>query len=152
METKNTGRPTLLTPETQAAICGAVEVLSLPLRHAAAAAGVSYFTVRDWVRLGEADMAADPPRESIHATFARELARARAAKVRKLTGLILTASETPNAYGVMDPKPAMWLLERTEPRDFAPLQKIEAEVNAPTTDAKAELAAMLDKLSGRAAE
>lgn len=136
--------PTALNPEVQAAICGAIE-MGLPLTHAAAEAGVDRKTVYRWLAEGEKDLEAGEKLTPC-ATFAAAYARARSKKVRRLLSKIKRMAAKENQItGLQDPKPLMWILERTEP-EFRPNSKVESDVNLSlNADTLADAAAKLEQ-------
>jgi hypothetical protein len=81
--------------------------------HAAARAGISVRTLRDWVNRGQADGAKDPYR-----SFALDYDKCRAIAVARNVGLIQKAADD-------DWRAAAWWLERAHPQDFGVAQRIQ---------------------------
>ncbi len=106
------GRPSLLTPEREARLMGAIEK-GMPLKQAAMLAGMSYETLNRWRLQGEAE---DAALEFRH--FWQALRKAQAVAMERLLSRIDTAS-------LSDWKAAAWLLERRHPEEFAKPQKLE---------------------------
>lgn len=113
MPKRNTGRPKgsspLCTPETQKAICDALE-LSVPDKYAAEANGIDERTLQKWVEKG-AD-GTEP-----YASFRAAVTRARAKAVLNLTGRALR--------GEKGSAQATWFLERRYRKEYGPVQRIE---------------------------
>lgn len=121
------GRPTSLTPETQAKFLEAIDK-GLPRTTAAAYAGVHRTTYFRWMR--EAEQGAEP-----FATFATAVEKAEADHQERLIGIIAGhAADTPQA--------AQWLLERRYPVEWS--QRVQAH-----TDKQLEAIFMLLKQQGR---
>ncbi len=100
----NLGRPTKCTPKVIAVACAHI-ASGLPKVHAYALAGIAESTARDWERRGEAG-------EAPYADFLRARARATAEHVQ----MRLANMAKPGA----DWRREAWLLERLEPKTFAP--------------------------------
>jgi hypothetical protein len=103
------GRPSLLRDPARSAILTAIR-LGHPYCHAARVAGVSYETVRSWMRHGEIDSRAGTRSE--FASFSADIKRARAKFVDDNLKLIKKGAKT-------HWQAAAWLLERRESESFA---------------------------------
>lgn len=129
---KPLGRPKgsspLLTPETQKAICDALEV-SVPEKYAAEANGVDERTFHGWL-----EKAADGTEP--YASFRAAVTRARAKAVVNLTARAL--------QGEKGSSQATWLLERRYHREYGQVQRIQ---HAGDPDAPLSVRASLDGLS-----
>lgn len=123
------GRPSKLTPETQAAIVAAVEEGNYP-EVAAESEGVNGRTYYRWMQQGESDAPEDEP----YRQFRQAITRARAKAERSMVGIVRAAAAD-------DPRAAEWYLERSASDRWGRRDKltIESAVNA-------ELDAMLGKL------
>lgn len=123
------GRPSKLTPETQAAIVKAVRAGNYP-EIAAQSVGVASSTYFGWMERGRAG-------ESPFAEFSEAITQARALAERKMVRIVRTAA-------LDDPRAAEWYLERSASDRWGRRDKltIESAVNA-------ELDAMLGKLEAR---
>jgi hypothetical protein len=127
------GRPSLLTPETQQAICDGVQI-GMPQRHAWLAAGITEACGQGWVEQGRKDLAAGI--ESRYAGFVVATEKARAAGVRANLATIRSAAlGYPGADG-RPTKPrewtaAAWILERTNAADFARRTQISGPEGGP---------------------
>lgn len=103
------GPPTLCTPEMRGKICKLVNA-GAPLPYACEAAGMSWNTVKVWLRRGRAG-------EEPYATFVQEW---KAAKAAWVAGSVLRVTKA----GERNWKAAAWLLERRVP-EFRPPTKHE---------------------------
>lgn len=106
------GRPTLLNPTRQAALLNAIEQ-GMPLKQAAAAAGISYDTLNHWQRRGENEVEPSEYRQ-----FCQLLLRSQAIAMQVHVSSINKAAER-------DWRAAAWMLERRFPTEFARPQQIE---------------------------
>ena len=97
------GRPTLLTDELQAALESDLETGNY-LSTAAIANGISYRSVRRWVKQGEKDLESGRG-ETQHAIFCQTVKRARRRGEKRLIARV--AEGGPGWQG------AAWILERT---------------------------------------
>lgn len=128
------GRPSLLTPETQQAICDGVQ-LGMPQRLAFLAAGISEACGAGWVEQGRKDLAAAKP-DTKYSGFVAHVEKARAAGVRANLATIRSAAL---GYPGPDGKPtkprewtaAAWILERTNAADFARRTQISGPEGGP---------------------
>lgn len=137
------------TPEIRDAIAGAIETLMIPLTHAASKAGLHPRTARRWLEQGDKDIDAGL-HETPHALFAHAVACARSAKVETLVTEIRAIAKQPSAItGLSDPKPLMWMLERTEP-EFKSKTEVEQRVEI-AADPKTELGNVLAKIAAAVA-
>ncbi|WP_345736623.1 hypothetical protein [Prosthecobacter algae] len=109
---KKPGRPTLLNPTRQAALLKAIE-LGMPLKQAAAMAGMSYDTLNHWQKRGENESA--PPE---YRQFCQLLRRSQAVAMQVHVSSICEAAKR-------DWRAAAWMLERRHPEDFARPQQFE---------------------------
>lgn len=120
----------------------------LPQKHAVAQLGLSYNTFRKQLERGNKDLEDGEP--SIFADLARAVARGRAAKVQKWVGWL----QEPDMNGLQNKPALMFLLERTEPKDFGPSSKIEVDATVtqrpPREEMEAELAKIRERLKGDA--
>ena len=136
-----------ITPEQIDAI-EAMIVQGLPPKHAVAQLGLSYNTFRKQLERGNKDLEDGEP--SIFADLARAVARGRAAKVQKWVGWL----QEPDMNGLQNKPALMFLLERTEPKDFGPSSKIEVDATVtqrpPREEMEAELAKIRERLKGDA--
>lgn len=104
-------RETILTKQLQETICKYVQG-GATLPHAAAAAGVSWNTVKDWAKPGNVE------REP-YASFA---AAVDDAKAKWATGAAMQIT----GHGKRDWKALAWMLERRFPNEYAPpSQRVE---------------------------
>ena len=103
-------RRTKLTPETQTAICNAVEA-GTPLKYAAVFAGVGESTIYRWMQRAQA---ADPDPECVE--FREAVQRAQARSVTRLVAIVTRAAD-------QDWKAAKWLLETRAPEFFMSADK-----------------------------
>ncbi len=110
---KKPGRPTVWTPERRAALLGAIEQ-GMPLKQAAAIAGVSYDTLNHWQNRGENESAPEEYRQ-----FCQLLRRSQAVAMQVHLSVIHQAA------GRGDWRASAWMLERRHPEDFARPQKFE---------------------------
>lgn len=101
------GAPTLCTPELTKRICDFVQA-GAPLPHACAAAGISWNTVKVWLRRGKAG-------EEPYATFRREW---KIAKGKWVAGSVLRVTKAADRSW----QAAAWLLERRVPEFRRPTQ------------------------------
>lgn len=109
---KKPGRPTLLNPTRQAALLNAIEQ-GMPLKQAAAIAGMSYDTLNNWQNRGENESA--PPE---YRQFCQLLRHSQAVAMQVHVSSICDAAKR-------DWKAAAWMLERRCPEDFARPQQFE---------------------------
>jgi hypothetical protein len=109
---KKPGRPTVWNPERQAALLGAIEQ-GVPLKQAAAIAGVSYDTLNYWQNRGENESAPEEYRQ-----FCQLLRRSQAVAMQVHLSSICDAAKR-------DWRAAAWMLERRFPEDFARTQQFE---------------------------
>ncbi|MBL9179715.1 MAG: hypothetical protein JNM65_16755 [Verrucomicrobiaceae bacterium] len=109
---KKAGRPTLLNPTRQAALLEAIEQ-GMPLKQAAAVAGMSYDTLNHWQKRGENESA--PPE---YCQFYQQLRRSQAIAMQVHVSSICDAAKR-------DWRAAAWMLERRFPEDFARTQQLE---------------------------
>lgn len=120
----------------------------LPQKHAVAQLGLSYNTFRKQLERGQKDMEDGEP--SIFADLARAVARGRAAKVQKWVGWL----QEPDMNGLPNKPALMFLLERTEPKEFGPSSKLEVEATVtqrpPREEMEAELTKIRERLKGDA--
>lgn len=105
------GRPTKLTPELQASVCGIIEAGNYRCV-AAEAVGLGERTLADWMKRGE-----DEP-DSIYGDFRREVLEAEASAERRMVEIVVKAAAE-------DPKHAQWYLERKFPERWARKDKYE---------------------------
>lgn len=109
---KKPGRPTLLNPTRQAALLNAIEQ-GMPLKQAAAVAGMSYDTLNYWQNRGENESAPEQYRQ-----FCQLLRRSQAVAMQVHVSSICDAAKR-------DWRAAAWMLERRYPEDFARPQQFE---------------------------
>jgi hypothetical protein len=109
---KKPGRPTLLNPTRQAALLNAIEQ-GMPLKQAAAIAGMSYDTLNHWQNRGENESAPEQYRQ-----FCQLLRRSQAVAMQVHVSSICDAAKR-------DWRAAAWMLERRCPEDFARPQQFE---------------------------
>ncbi len=109
---KKTGRPTLLNPTRQAALLKAIEQ-GMPLKQAAAIAGMSYDTLNNWQNRGENESAPPEFRQ-----FCQLLRHSQAVAMQVHVSSICDAAKR-------DWRAAAWMLERRYPEDFARPQQFE---------------------------
>lgn len=112
---KKPGRPTLLNPSRQAALLEAIEQ-GMPLKQAAAVAGMSYDTLNHWQKRGENESAPEEYRQ-----FCQLLRRSQAVAMQVHVSSISDAAKR-------DWRAAAWMLERRFPEDFARQQQLEQNV------------------------
>jgi hypothetical protein len=130
-------RKTRLTPELQKQICGFVNA-GAPIPHACEAAGVPWYTCKDWLKKGRAG-------RRPYAEFVEAIEEAKGKWVAGATMRITKASAE-------DWRAAAWLLERRVEEFRPPLQQTELAVAGKldiTTSAKASVTAKLDELRKR---
>ena len=108
-ETKAIGRPSKCTPEVTAIACAQI-AQGLPKVHAYALAGIAPQTASDWERRGETG-------EEPYSTFLAARLRASADHV----AMRLARMQEPGA----DWRREAWLLERLEPKTFAPTTRTQ---------------------------
>ena len=113
---KKPGRPTLLNPTRQAALLEAIEQ-GMPLKQAAAVAGMSYDTLNHWQKRGENESA--PPE---YCQFYQQLRQSQAVAMQVHVSSICDAAKR-------DWRAAAWMLERRFPEDFARQQHHEHAVS-----------------------
>lgn len=117
------GRQTLLTPALQVAICGDIREGST-YKIAAECNGVTEQTLFVWIRKGKDGL--EP-----YAAFAEAIERARAEFKQEALREIRQAA-LPS--GMPDWKARAWILEKTDPEQFAPMTainlKVEKELSA----------------------
>lgn len=125
------GRPSSLTPETEADIVRMLE-RGAYLTHAAGAVGVDRRTLYRWMEVGGADLAAG--RATPEASFWEAVGRARAKGRVAMVEVIEGASKR-------DWRAAAWMLERTDPELFGERVELsrrpDARGDAPPPDADA---------------
>lgn len=109
---KKPGRPTLLNPTRQAALLKAIEQ-GMPLKQAAAMAGMSYDTLNNWQNRGQNESA--PPE---YRQFCQQLRHSQAVAMQVHVSSICDAAKR-------DWRAAAWMLERRFPEDFARQQQLE---------------------------
>lgn len=109
---KKPGRPTLLNPTRQAALLNAIEQ-GMPLKQAAAIAGMSYDTLNHWQNRGENESAPPEFRQ-----FCQLLRHSQAVAMQVHVASICDAAKR-------DWRAAAWMLERRCPEDFARPQQFE---------------------------
>lgn len=109
---KKPGRPTLLNPTRQAALLEAIEQ-GMPLKQAAAIAGMSYDTLNAWQKRGENESAPEEYRQ-----FCQQLRHSQAVAMQVHVSSICDAAKR-------DWRAAAWMLERRFPEDFARPQQLE---------------------------
>lgn len=112
------GRPSALTPETEARILNAIRC-GTPKKNACAAAGISEATLYSWLR-----QAKEMPR-SQYAEFAAKLDRALDEGITAKLAVIMKA-------GQKDWRAMAWLLERQLPEVFSTKFKLEHTTREPT--------------------
>ena len=113
---KKPGRPTLLNPTRQAALLEAIEQ-GMPLKQAAAVAGMSYDTLNNWQNRGENESAPEKFRQ-----FCQLLRHSQAVAMQVHVSSINEAAKR-------DWRAAAWMLERRFPEDFARHQQLEHSVS-----------------------
>lgn len=109
---KKPGRPTLLNATRQASLLTAIEQ-GMPLKQAAAIAGMSYDTLNHWQKRGENESAPEEYRQ-----FCQQLRRSQAVAMQVHLSSICDAAKR-------DWRAAAWMLERRYPEDFARQQQFE---------------------------
>ena len=114
---KKPGRPTLLNPTRQAALLEAIEQ-GMPLKQAAAIAGMSYDTLNAWQKRGENESAPSEYRQ-----FCQLLRHSQAVAMQVHLSSICDSAKR-------DWRAAAWMLERRFPEDFARQQQLEHSVSA----------------------
>lgn len=107
------GRPTKLTPETQKLICEQLRKCGT-LEDAAAVAGVDSFTIRRWRAKGLEQKTG--PYRAFCAAVDRALHDRRVAREQLLVD-----------HGEQDWRAMAWLMERTEPKRYAPRVRVHVE-------------------------
>lgn len=138
MGKKETGRPFLLTEAIERKICDAI-ASGLPNSHAAALVGINRKTLQRWRSEGERDL--EDGNDSVLSRFFTAMEHARAVKVQEGIAQL-------KKHATEDPRVMMWLLERTEPREFGAMQKIELETNV-KADPRSELGDLINGLASR---
>ena len=133
-------RQTVLTPELIAAIEKALAD-GMPMKHAVGALGLSHNTFRKQLERGNADL--EEGAESIFADLARAVARGRAAKVSKWVGWL----QEPDMNGLQNKPALMFLLERTEPKEFGPSSKVEIDATVTQRPPRQEMDDTLAKIA-----
>lgn len=113
---KKPGRPTLLNPTRQAALLNAIEQ-GMPLKQAAAMAGMSYDTLNAWQKRGENESAPEQFRQ-----FCQLLRHSQAVAMQVHLSSICDSAKR-------DWRAAAWMLERRFPEDFARQQQLEHSVS-----------------------
>jgi hypothetical protein len=113
---KKPGRPTLLNPTRQAALLEAIEQ-GMPLKQAAAIAGMSYDTLNAWQKRGENESAPEQFRQ-----FCQLLRHSQAVAMQVHLSSICDSAKR-------DWRAAAWMLERRFPEDFARQQQLEHSVS-----------------------
>lgn len=113
---KKPGRPTLLNPTRQAALLKAIEQ-GMPLKHAAAMAGMSYDTLNAWQKRGENESAPEQFRQ-----FCQLLRHSQAVAMQVHLSSICDSAKR-------DWRAAAWMLERRFPEDFARQQQLEHSIS-----------------------
>lgn len=109
---KKPGRPTLLNETRQAALLKAIEQ-GMPLKQAAAIAGMSYDTLNHWQNRGANESAPEQYRQ-----FCQLLRHSQAVAMQvHLTSICDSAKR--------DWRAAAWMLERRFPEDFGRQQQLE---------------------------
>lgn len=103
------GRPTLLTPEVQEEICQALKI-SVPIKHAALAAGVSERDFEHWMEYGRAG-------KEPFAEFLSAVTRAQSQAVKNLTTITLTGGKGSGG--------AQFLLERRFREHYGRQERVE---------------------------
>jgi hypothetical protein len=106
------GRHSLLTSERSAAILDMVRGGVL-IKTACAANGITYETLRTWLRRAE-----DPNDDPKYSAFADAFTRARALAEADAVQMVVTA-------GHKDWRAAAWFLERSFPKDYGRLHNLE---------------------------
>lgn len=106
------GRPCLLAKACEAKLLKYIEE-GLPLKQAAALAGVSYDSVNRWRTKGESEYAPPEFRD-----FCKSLERAKAVAMK---GFVLHIREA----GKSDWRAAAWMLERRHKEEFSIAQRVE---------------------------
>lgn len=106
------GRPCLLNPRRMRRFLAAIKN-SMPLKHAAAFAGVSYDTVNRWRIRGE-----DEKSPVEFCNFYKALKRAQAVAMNRLLRSVQRS-------GRKDWRAAAWLLERRHAEDFGKINEVE---------------------------
>ena len=111
------GKPTLLTPDVEKAICADLR-LALPDKYAAEANGIASATYYEWLAKGETG-------EEPYAAFYAAVTRARAQAACNLTRKALAGGKGASH--------ATWLLERRFREFYGPQQRLElaGDPNAP---------------------
>lgn len=112
---KKPGRPTLLNPTRQAALLETIEQ-GMPLKQAAAMAGMSYDTLNNWQNRGENESA--PPE---YRQFCQLLRHSQDVAMQVHFSSICDAAKR-------DWRAAAWMRERRYPEDFARHQQLEHSV------------------------
>lgn len=130
---------TRLTPEVQKRICGYVNA-GAPIPHACEAAGIPWYTCKDWLKKGRA-------RKKPYAAFVEAIDQAKGMWVAGASMRITKAAAD-------DWRAAAWMLERRVEEFRPPLQQTELTATLGgklevTTTAKASIAAKLDDLRKR---
>lgn len=130
---KKPGRPTLLNPTRQDALLKAIEQ-GMPLKQAAAVAGISYDTLNHWQNRGENENAPIEYRQ-----FCQLLQRSHAVAMQVHLSSICEAAKR-------DWKAAAWMLEKRFPTDFARPQQIEhMKPQTPTAEENYEVLRRIKK-------
>jgi hypothetical protein len=101
---------TKLTPEIQAEICGKIAPGSVSIRSAATSSGVSYESVKTWIRRGASG-------EEPYASFARAVECARGQAEVNLSAKALAGGKGSSV--------ATWMLERRFREDYGPVNRLE---------------------------
>jgi hypothetical protein len=107
------GRPTKLTPEIAATICGLVAQGNY-MKASAGAVGVDPGTVHRWVSKGAA-----PDADPLYRDFRDQLQKAKAMAEAKMVKVITTAANQGQWTA------AAWWLERTNPEEWGKRDRVE---------------------------
>jgi hypothetical protein len=128
---------TRLTPEVQRQICAHV-AQGAPIPHACEAAGIPWYTCKDWLRKGRAG-------QKPYAAFVAAVEKAKGKCVAAMTKRVAKAS-------ALEWRAAAWWLEKRVEEFRPPPQQTELTLGGNlevTTTAKASVAAKLDELRNR---
>jgi hypothetical protein len=124
------GRPTLLTPAVQEAVCERLRK-GATFEGAAVLSGISYPAFKSWMQKGAAG---EEPYQTFQAAVTQAREHAKQEALENVRAGVLNS-------GMRDWKAESWWLERMYPDEFAPQQAVNVKVEK-------ELDGVLDKLKG----
>ena len=134
------GRPTSLTPDTQALITQALAAC-VPVRHACEAAGISYRTFYNWLGRGEVaelieDPAAIPPDELPYVQFLHATRVARARGLSMAAATLYQLVMEPRTHPAIRLRGLQFILTHQDRENWHPVQ----HANVSPDDVVVELA------------